>query len=116
MQRVLEKSCRIILQNKFYYLKNENKNILMTKDPWLNDRIMDATQKLICKVSGKTDSLQSVLNLQRRSKMPFRAVNNGHIQLLHDGNNHWLLSFCSSDRVEISDSLKNHAGRFRLRS
>ena len=43
-------------------------------------------------------------------------VHNEHIQLLHDGNNHWLLSFCFSGRVQICDSLKNHAGRFTLKS
>ena len=75
------------LQKEFYYLKNEDKNILKTKDAWLNDRIMDAAQKLICKTSGKIDSFQSVLNSQKRSDYLFRVVNNEHIQLLHDGNN-----------------------------
>ena len=60
------KNCRIIwLQNVFYYLKNEHKNILTTKDAWLNDRIMDADQKLIRKVLGKIGSFQSVLNSQK---------------------------------------------------
>ena len=88
------------LQNEFYYLKNEDKNILMTKDAWLHDRIMKAAQKLICKALGKIDSFQSVLNSQKRSHYPFRAVKNEHIQLLHDR----------------CDSLKYHAGRFMLKS
>ena len=29
-----------------------------------------------------------------------------HIQLLHDGVNHWLLSFNSSGRVQVCDSLR----------
>ena len=106
------RNCRIIfkrrkssiLQNKFYYLKNENKSILMTTDAWLNNRIMDTTQKLICKALGKIGSFQSVLNLQRRWNYPFWAVNNEHIQLLHDGNNHWLLSFCSVFAVPVDVS------------
>ena len=28
-----------------------------------------------------------------------------HIQLLHDGRNHWILSFCSNDRVQVCDNL-----------
>ena len=79
------------LENEFYYLKNEGKNILMTKDVWLNNRIMDADQKLNCKGLGKMHIFQSVLNSQKRSNYPFRAVNNEPVQLLHDGNNHWLL-------------------------
>ena len=51
------------LQNEFYYLKNEDKNILMTKDAWLNDRTMDEVQKLIYNALGKVDRFQSVLNL-----------------------------------------------------
>ena len=53
------------LQNEFYYLKNEDKNILMTKDALLNDRIIDAAQNVICKALGKIDSFQSVLNPQK---------------------------------------------------
>ena len=54
---------------------------------------MDADQKLICKVLGKTHSFQSVFNSQKRPNYPFRAANNEHMQLLHDGNNNWLLFF-----------------------
>ena len=94
--------------------KNEEKNMLITKGTWPNDRIMEAAQKLICKALGKINSFQSVLNPQKSSNYPFRVVNNKYIQLLHDVNNHWLLSFCSSDRAQICDSLKSHAGRFTL--
>ena len=76
------------LQNEFYYLKLEVKNILTTKDAWRNDRVMEAAQKLIFKALGKIDSYQSVLNSEKKTNYTFRAVNNEHIQLLHDGNNH----------------------------
>ena len=88
-----EENLAFWLQNGFYYLENEDKNILLTKDAWCNNRIMDADQKLIFKVLGKTDSFQSVLNPQKISSNSFRAVNNELIQLLHDVKNHWLLSF-----------------------
>ena len=29
-----------------------------------------------------------------------------HIQLLHDGYGHWLLTFCSNGRIQICDNLK----------
>ena len=88
----------------------------MTKDAWLNDRIMDAAKNLICKALGKIDSFQSVLNSQKQSNYSFRSVNNKPIQLLHDGNSHWLLYFYSSGRVQICDSMKSNAGWFTLRS
>ena len=88
---------------------------MTTKDSWLNDGITYTAQKLVFKALGKIDSYQSVLNSEKKRNYPFRAVNNEHIKLLHDGNNHWLLSFSSSDRVQICDSLKSHTGRITLR-
>ena len=38
-------------------------------------------------------------------------MSNDHIQILHDGANHWLLSFCSNERVQICDSLKTTLSR-----
>ena len=70
----------------------------------------------ICKALGKIDSFPSVLNSQKKTNYPIRAVMNKHIQLLLDGSSYWLLSFYSSGRVQICSSLKNHAGRFTLRS
>ena len=97
------------LQNEFYYLQSEYKNILMTIHAWLSYRIKDAAQKIIWKALSKMDSFLSVLYSKKNthySNYPFRAVNNEHIQLLHDGINHWILSFCSSDRAQICDSLR----------
>ena len=53
-----------VLENEEFWLQND-KNILTTKDAWLNDRIMDAAQKLICKALGKIGSFQSLLNSQK---------------------------------------------------
>ena len=38
------------LKNKLYNLKNEDKGILLSSSTWLNDRILDAAQKLICNI------------------------------------------------------------------
>ena len=40
------------LKNELYNLKNEDKGILLSRNTWLNDRTMDAAQKLICKSLG----------------------------------------------------------------
>ena len=85
------------LKNKLYNLKMADRKILLS-DAWLNDRSMDAAQQLICKELGI--EYQSVLNVQKT----FGAVDDEHVQLLHDGSDHWFLSFCSSGRVQICDS------------
>ena len=93
------------LRNDNFYLKVEDKNILLSSNAWLNDKIRDASQILICKALG-TQDYQSALNCQKRVK-PYRAVTGEYIQLLHSGINHWFLSFCSNSRVQICDSLNS---------
>ena len=65
--------------------KTEDKNILLSSDAWLNDRMLDAAQARICKTLGTQEHYQSVLNCQKRVK-PYKAVTQEHLQLLHDGN------------------------------
>ena len=95
------------LRNDPYFLKQEDEQILLSNNAWLNDRIMDAAQKLICKEIGTMDSYQSVLNSERKTENPYQPASQEHVQLLHDGSNHWFLSFCSNGRVQICDSLKS---------
>ena len=102
---------RYWIRNDQYFLKEEDHQILLSKNAWLNDRIMDAAQKLICKTLGEEDNYQSVLNNQKKTAIPFQPVYQDHIQLLHDGGAHWFLSFCSSGRVQICDSLKSALNR-----
>ena len=104
------------VRNDLYFLKNEDANILKSKTAGLNDRIMDAAQKLICKTLGEEDNYQSVLNTQKKAAIPLNPVYNDHIQLLHDGGSHWFLSFCSSGRVQICDSLKSTLNRSSMKS
>ena len=87
------------IKNRHYHLTEQDKNILQ-EDGWLNDNLMDAAQKLICKVIGYIDSYQSVLNSQKDSTY-YTVCNNEHLQLLHDGKNHWLLSCNSNGRVQV---------------
>ena len=68
---------------------------------------MDAAQKLICKENGTDESYQTVLNSEKKTIHPFHPVSQEHVQLLHDGANHWLLSFCSNGRVQVCDSLRS---------
>ena len=88
-----------------YILRQKDKEVLLSKDEWLNDQLMDAAQKLICEEIGTPFTFQKVLNSQKKDVEPYRAVYEEHIQLLHDGRNHWILSFCSNGRVQVCDSL-----------
>ena len=65
---------------------------------------MDAAQKLICKALVRLELYQSVLNWQKRGT-PLSNISEEHIQLIHNGGNHWLMSFSSNDRFQICDSL-----------
>ena len=57
-----EENVAFFCKKEFYHLKNEDTNILMTKDGWLNYRTMDATNLQ----SFMQNSFQSVLNSQKR--------------------------------------------------
>ena len=93
------------LLNEMYILKKEDQHLLLSKDAWLNDRIMDAAQKLICKEIGTDESYQSILNSEKKTIDPLHPVSQEHVQLIHDGTNLWFLSFCSNGRVQVCDSL-----------
>ena len=67
---------------------------------WLNDNLMDTAQKSL----GNLASWQSVLNWQRK-RTPFHKVGEDHIQLMHGGINHWLLSFSFNGRVQVCHGL-----------
>ena len=95
-------SSKVWLKTTDYLLTEKEKNILLSDTEWLNDNIMDAAQKLICKALS-LESYQSVLNWQKRGT-PFFEVGEEHIQLMHDGVKRWLLSFNSNGRVQVCDS------------
>ena len=77
---------------------------------------MDAAQKLICKETGTDESYQPVLNSEKKTIDPFHPVSQEHVQLLHDGANHWFLSFCSNGRVQVCDSLCSSLTRSSTKS
>ena len=56
------------LKNELYELTEAVREILKSKDGWLNDNLMDARQQLICKAVGSLETYQSVLNCQIRSQ------------------------------------------------
>ena len=104
------------LHNRMYILMEQDKAILLSKDEWLNDRIMDAAQKLICEEIGTAFTFQTVLNSQKKVVEPYRAVSEEHVQLLHDGCNHWFLGFYSSGHVQVCDSLNTTLTRSSRKS
>ena len=50
-----------------YFLEKEDQHLLLSKYVWLNDRIMDGAQKLICKEIGTDESYQSLLNSENKT-------------------------------------------------
>ena len=72
------------LRNDMYILKKEDQHLLLSKDAWLNDRIMDVAQKLICKEICIEESYQSILNSEKKTIDPFHPGSEEHVQLLHD--------------------------------
>ena len=84
------------LRNEMYILTKEDQHLLLSKDAWLKDRIMDAAQKLIYKEIGTDESYQSVLNSEKKTIDTFHPVSQEHVQLLHDRANYLFISFCSN--------------------
>ena len=95
------------LGNDLYRLNVSYREILESPVGLLNDQLMDAGQKLICKALGDLESYQNVLNCQKQNESPYIPVSADHIQLLHDGGCHWLLAFSSGGRVQVCDSLRS---------
>ena len=105
---------RYWIQSESYNLLHEDQQILLSPTAWLNDSIMDAAQKLICNSLGL--EYQSVLNVQKRDALKFYPVSNEHVQLMHDGNDPWILSLCSNGQVQICDSLRRPFSRATTQS
>ena len=82
---------RVWLKTDNYILTVKEKKILLSDTEWLNDNIMDATQKLICKALGRLESCQSVLNCQKRGTL-FFSISEEHIKRMHNGAKHWFIS------------------------
>ena len=58
------------LRNEMYILKKEDQHLLLSKDAWLNGRIMDAAQNLICKELGTEGQISRYLILKRKTLIP----------------------------------------------
>ena len=54
------------LETDKYILTVKEKKILLSSIEWLNNNIIDAAQKLICKAPGRLELYQSVLNWQKK--------------------------------------------------
>ena len=100
-------SSAIWLKNEMYELKELDGDILSSASSLLNNNLTDAGQKLICTILDSLDSYPSVLNCQKK-KSTYLPVSGDHIQLLLDGSCHCFLSFSSSGRVQLCDSLRTN--------
>ena len=81
------------MHNDLDNFKSIDKNILISKDVWLNDRLMTSQRNL----------LPLSLKFAKMLKLSFCPITQEHIQLLHDGWNHWVLSFSSKKGIQICD-------------
>ena len=95
------------LKNELYGLAEADREILESKDGWLNNNFMNAGKPLICKAFYNLETYQSVLNCQKKESTYF-PVSGDYIQLLYDGSCHWLLAFTSSGRIQVCDSLRTN--------
>ena len=89
------------------HLKQEDKQILISKDMWLNDNIINAAQKLLkCKFNYIGGFQDTIL----QSKLQFSIDDGEFIQILNKNNNHWILVTNVGTQqfscVRIVDSLK----------
>ena len=70
------------------HLKEEDKHILMSKDMWLNDNIINAAQKLLkCQFSYIGGFQDTIL----QSKLQFSIEDGEFIQIVNKNNNHWMV-------------------------
>ena len=105
MERVFWKNSHTWwVKNDQYNLTKEEKDILLDDRSRLNDNLIDAAQKLICKSLDNLECYQTVLNSQKKD-VTFFAVTKDHIQIMYDGKDHWLLSFIVDGRVQVFDIL-----------
>jgi len=88
----------------------EDQNVLTNGD-WLNDRIVDAINKVIAVYLG-FDQHQSTLMSQTATG--FDAAMNENIQILHE-NNHWVASAYINGHLMIADSLTRPLSEYVIR-
>ena len=84
-----------------YKLSEMDHNIL-TGNEWLNTSIMDAAQFMIARSIGSLH--QSVIYCRKPEK--FTPVAADHLQLIHNGKDHWILTRSINCRVQIFDSMR----------
>jgi hypothetical protein len=93
-----------------FHLRDSDKKLLEAGD-WLNDRIIDAVNKLVAIQMNNSCNFQTTL--LRQTIDGFRAVDANTVQILHD-TNHWItvastdsgIVFADSMRGSISDNVK----------
>ena len=108
IERIFWKNPKALwLKNDLYHLTWSDREVLESSDGLLNDQLMDAGQKLICKALSNLEAYQSVLNCQKQVRAPYNSVSVDHLQLLHDGGCHWLLAFSADGQVQVCDSLRS---------
>jgi len=72
-------------------LTGEDRDLVMSPIGWLNDKVIDAVNNLVCLQIGVSAFNQSTLLAQ--TLVGFSAVDSETIQVVHD-KNHWVATAC----------------------
>lgn len=90
-------------------LNNDDKDILLSKDLWLNDKIINAAQILLKKQFPEIPGFQDTL-LQKKHK--FSIMNGEFIQIINKDNNHWItvsrIGLNQPAIMKIYDSMRSY--------
>jgi hypothetical protein len=92
-------------------LNLDDRSLLLAVDGWLNDKIIDAVNKLVALEVGGDMSQTTLLS---QGQHGFRAKLFEGVQILHDVN-HWVATACIGGEVQVADSLRRplsaHVGK-----
>jgi Ulp1 family protease len=92
-------------------LNLDDRSLLLAVDGWLNDKIIDAVNKLVALEVGGDMSQTTLLS---QGQHGFRAKLFEGVQILHDVN-HWVATACIGGKVQVADSLRRplsaHVGK-----
>ena len=96
---------KVWIKNALYVLHESDREIIETSTGWLNDKIIDASQKLLAQHFPLTSGLEPPTLEQING---FRAHTDNFIQTLNIGNNHWIVVStvgCPQGTVNVYDTM-----------
>ena len=98
------KTGRVWIRNSLYILQDSDRRIIASPSGWLNDNIIDASQKLLAQHFPLTHGLEPP-TLERIDG--FQSHSGEFLQILNTGSNHWILVSsigCEDGAVNVYDT------------